>query len=118
MSDYDVTEYRDVLDGLGDKAAAPDPFADQITEAWQLHINNKNELALDIFNKVLAENAEHMDALYGKGLSLKGLGRTDEAVKNFQRVVELLPTISKDMPGRANMLDRMSKRQISWLQEA
>jgi tetratricopeptide (TPR) repeat protein len=113
--DYDVTEYSDVLDGLGDKVVE-DPFADEVSAAWQLHLASKNEQALARFDEVLRQDPDHMDALYGKGLALKKLGRKDKAVAAFQRVLDLLDTIRADMPGRSSMLERLSKRHIQWLQ--
>ena len=111
---YDITEYSDVLDGLGDKVAGPDPFADQISEGWEMHIDNKNELALAAFEKILRQDAEHLDALYGKGLASRGLGQKDNAITTFQRILELLDNIREDMPGRASMLERMANKQIEW----
>ncbi|MBN1286431.1 MAG: tetratricopeptide repeat protein [Anaerolineae bacterium] len=113
---YDITEYSAVLDGLGDKVAAPDPFADQVSEAWEMHLNNKNELALSAFEKVLSQDANHMDALYGKGMAAKSLGQKDGAIAAFRKLLELLDTIREDMPGRATMLERMAKKQIEWMQ--
>ncbi len=117
MSEETVIEYRRVLDGLGDKVAEPDPFADQISAAWELHLNGKNQQSLESFDAILRQNKAHMDALFGKGLALKGLGRDDEAVATFQEVIQLLDTIREDMPGRSIMLERLCLRQIKWVQE-
>lgn len=115
---YDITQYSSVLDGLGDKIAEPDPFAEQVSEGWEMHVNNKNELAIAVFEKILSEDPDHMDALYGKGLAARALGQRDTAILSFQKVIELLDNIREDMPGRATMLERMSKKQIEWIQNA
>ncbi|MCZ7546089.1 MAG: CDC27 family protein [Anaerolineae bacterium] len=113
----DVTQGVAILDNLGDKIAPPDPYADDVSAAWQLHLSNKNEQALAAFEKVLQQDADHMDALYGKALALVELGRNDEAIAAFEKTVSLISNIRADMPGRSAILERLAKRQISWLQQ-
>lgn len=114
----DVAAYgAQILDNLGDKVAEPDPYADEISHAWQLHQDNKNEQAVAEFDRILQQDPEHMDALYGKGLALKALGRKDDAVAAFEKVRVLIDGIRADMPGRSTILDRLTWMHMKWVQE-
>jgi tetratricopeptide (TPR) repeat protein len=115
---YDITEYGSVLDGLGDKPAPPDPFAERVGEAWGMHTANKNEVALTEFDKVLQEDPNHLDALYGKGLAHQALGQGSSAIAAFEKMLGLLDTIREDMPGRSSMLERMAAKQIEWIKNS
>ncbi len=115
----DVAAYgAQILDNLGDKIPPPDPFAEQVSAAWQLHLNNKNEQALAEFERVLQQDSNHIDALYGKGLALRALDRPQDAIAAFQKMIGLIDTIRTDMPGRSTILERMAKRQIKWMQQS
>lgn len=111
----DVTAYGEVLDQLGDKVAPPDPYADEIDAAWQLHTDNKNEAALSGFERILQKDPNHMDALYGKGLALRALGRHEDAIAAFEKMIGLIDGIRADMPGRSTILERLARRQIKWM---
>ncbi|MBJ6763882.1 tetratricopeptide repeat protein [Myxococcaceae bacterium JPH2] len=53
-----------------------------------------HEAAIQAFDKVLAEDPSHFPALTAKASSLKQLGRTPEALRCFQRAIELEPTLA------------------------
>jgi tetratricopeptide (TPR) repeat protein len=50
--------------------------------------------AIQSFDKVLSEDPRHSPALSAKGFSLARLGRPDEALRCFERAIELEPTLA------------------------
>ncbi len=130
-----------VEDGVGDQVVEEkDPFAEQIREAWQSHSRGDNARALAIFQQVLSQDPNHIDANYGAGMALSAIGRFMgllkprpevklkhlkpelveemerqiklEAIASFERVLELVDGIRKTQPGRATMLERLCRRKI------
>ncbi|MFA4880778.1 MAG: tetratricopeptide repeat protein [Candidatus Doudnabacteria bacterium] len=59
------------------------------------HNDLKNNLdfqrAMDAFNLVVSQNANHANALYSLGLAYESLGETGKALENIRRVQELNP---------------------------
>ncbi len=47
---------------------------------------------MELYEQVLAEDADHSEALWGLGLSLMNVGEFDEALEKIARAAELEPS--------------------------
>lgn len=63
-----------------------------LTQAEYFLASGKYAAALDAADTVLKRRPQNADALTYKGYALARLGQTDEAVKNFQHALTLVPT--------------------------
>jgi tetratricopeptide (TPR) repeat protein len=66
-------------------------------------MSGNHQAAIQAFNKVLAEDSNHSPALAAKGFSLANLGRTAEALRCFERALEVDPS-SADCHRQAALL--------------
>jgi tetratricopeptide (TPR) repeat protein len=57
-------------------------------------MSGNHQAAVQAFNKVLAEDPNHSPALSAKGFSLSAQGKTAEALRCFERAIELDPAIA------------------------
>lgn len=63
---------------------------DNVSNAWRYQRENQATTAVPEFEKILKQDADNIDALYGLGLALRDTGKTDSAITKFQRVLELV----------------------------
>jgi len=61
-----------------------------VSNAWRLQREHKASSAVPEFQKILNQDADNIDALYGLGLALRDSGNTEGAITNFQRCLELV----------------------------
>jgi len=59
--------------------------------AWSMTYENRHEEAVASYDRILSSNPEHMLAMIGKGDSLMGLHRVEEAETLFRKVLEKHP---------------------------
>lgn len=84
---------RDVLDQL--IAYCPDYAEGYNQRAFANFLRRDFEAALDDLNKAIEIMPNHVAALSGKGLTLIGLGRDDEAQQALRAAVALNPWLSE-----------------------
>jgi thioredoxin-like negative regulator of GroEL len=95
-------------------------IAEQVKEAWKDHYQHRNEQALAAFEKVAAQDPEHIDAQYGLGLTLAALGQSARAAEVFKHVAQLVDVQIRQQPAddedaRYRMLARMINQQLDLL---
>lgn len=78
---------------------------------WGHYGRKEYELALKAFDKALSLQGDTLDALYGRALALRGLGRPTEAVQAFERA-QVINDQSEDK-NRHFLLSRLLKGQIN-----
>lgn len=103
-----------------------------VSSAWRLQREHQATSAVTEYEKILKQDANNIDALFGFGLALRDSGKKEAAVETFEKVLELVdsaalarrPASTGDEEVRvANtpeddrymMLSRMIKQRLSEL---
>lgn len=71
-----------------------------VDEARQLDLDGRHEDAVRLYQRVLAQDADHFDAHYGLGRALDLAGRYEEARDHFARALQLAPEGDRDQTMR------------------
>lgn len=104
-----------------------------ISIAWRHQRENEGSTAVTEFEKILKQDNNNIDALYGMGLALRDTGKKSEATAKFQQALSLVDaatearrptTEAAEEHRKANtpeddrlmMLGRMIKQRLSELQ--
>lgn len=90
---YDFLGARDVLDQL--VAYCPDYAEGYNQRAFASFLRQDFDAALSDLNRTLEITPNHIAALAGKGLTLMGLGRQDEAQEALRGAVALNPWLNE-----------------------
>ena len=61
-----------------------------VSNAWRYQREHQAATAVTEFEKILKQDADNIDALYGYGLALRDSGKTEAAIAQFQHVLELV----------------------------
>jgi tetratricopeptide (TPR) repeat protein len=72
--------------------------AAQIGHAWRHQRNGEADKAIQEFERILQQNPDNIDALYGMGLAQRTAGHSEQAAKCFQQALELIE--AGDLTGR------------------
>lgn len=84
-----------------------------IGEAWKYHYSGDHDMAIMKFNELTQQHPQHVDALYGLGLSQKSTGDAQAAKATFIRLQDILKDkLADDDDVRARMVYRMVKQQL------
>jgi Flp pilus assembly protein TadD len=97
-----------------------DELGAKIGDAWKSHHEGQNETAIVRFKEITEEVPEHIDALWGLGLSYRNTGDTANALQAFGEVKELVAAELRGEPEdyeRFLMLQRMVDQQIEQINE-
>lgn len=70
--------------------------ADKINAAWRYQREGRTDAAIKEFQAVLAQNPDDIDANYGLGLSQRVAGNTADAVKLFEKTLEIVNRAKAD----------------------
>jgi serine/threonine protein kinase/Tfp pilus assembly protein PilF len=92
--------------------AENEPRAVRVRTGWAYGFAVAKRLpdrALEAFEGVLALDPDEPQALYGRGMLLMQMGRTDDALVCFNRVVEVAPRMPEGRRYRAILLARAGK---------
>ena len=107
---------------------ANDSLAAQIGQAWRYQREGKADAAIAEYERILKQDADNMDALYGMGLAQRAAGKFEAAIRYFERCQELVAAaiaargvVRGDAIHLANtpeddrymMLNRMIKQRLS-----
>ncbi|HXG49243.1 MAG TPA: tetratricopeptide repeat protein, partial [Methylomirabilota bacterium] len=65
--------------------------------------------ALECFDRALAEDARHVEALLKRGLALERLNRLDEARQSYERAAELAPDQPRPWLCQAGVLNQQER---------
>jgi Flp pilus assembly protein TadD len=93
-----------------------------VGQAWSLHYHGEHGNAVQMFQQLVTNNPEHIDANFGYALSLKGAGKREQAAEAFRKTKAL---IDQELPKdavvtednqRMLMLKRICDQHISTLQ--
>lgn len=104
-----------------------------VSNAWRYQREHQASTAVSEFEKILKQDANNIDALYGLGLALRDSGKKEAAIGQFQQVLKLVesaalarrPTATNQeeirVPNtpdddRYMMLARMIKQRLAELQ--
>lgn len=93
-----------------------DELGAKIGQAWRAHYGGQNDAALKDFLQLAEQYPDHVDVLWGLGLTYRKIGDLDNALQAFQKVRELVdlevdPT--SENYERFFMLKRMVAQQIA-----
>ncbi len=88
---------------------------DGMIDAWQMLGNiaakgGDHERAIELFQRALALDAEHKSSLFGLAAAYRRLGRKQEALVGFRRLVELMPHDSKAVLATTNIEVELGNR--------
>jgi Flp pilus assembly protein TadD len=93
----------------------PKDFDVKLGEAWKSHNDGQHAQAVELFQELVNEYPDHIDANWGLGLSYRKAGDKANAVRVFQKVSELITLALDTHPEereRYFMLKRMVTQQI------
>ncbi|MGD9496351.1 MAG: tetratricopeptide repeat protein [Armatimonadota bacterium] len=65
---------------------------DVLKQAHECRINGEYAEAIELYNRVVTEQPENSEALWGLGLSLMNIGEFDEALELIVRASEIEPS--------------------------
>ena len=61
-----------------------------VSNAWRYQREHQASTAVTEFEKILNQDANNIDALFGLGLALRDSGQKAAAIEKFQQVLELV----------------------------
>ncbi|MCB9133788.1 MAG: tetratricopeptide repeat protein [Anaerolineales bacterium] len=93
----------------------PKTSEDYIKRGYAYHARKEFTKADADLQQAVSLDATSPEAYYALGLNLKALERKDEAIKAFQKSLELIPTLEEQNIVRAHMLTRITKGHINQL---
>ncbi len=67
-----------------------DDLAAQVGTAWGHQRDGDPTTAIQEFEKILKQDSNNIDALYGLGLAQRAAGQKDAAIQSFQRSLDLV----------------------------
>jgi tetratricopeptide (TPR) repeat protein len=85
------------------------------TLGFALARQRRHGAALDAFTQVLAREPDSPLALFGAGVALEELGKRDEALASYKRLLALKPPPGREIPGLAQVQDD-AKQRVAALQ--
>jgi tetratricopeptide (TPR) repeat protein len=88
----------------------PKTIADYLHRGWQYYSLKQYDRAKADFEEALRLDADDLDAYYALGLTNKASGQGEQAVQNFQQVLNHLDKV--DDNARASMLSRLAQGHI------
>ena len=76
---------------LNQESGVPQSSAtsESIVDGWTWLRQGRFDDAESTFSKILAKDAENVDAHYGKGLSLRAVGKVEAAIETFQKALDI-----------------------------
>ena len=83
--------------------------------AWEAHARGDDEKAEKLFQQALAIEPDSIEIIYGLGIVLKAIGRTQEAIVQFEKIVHHIENREWNDLNRARMLRRLALGQINYL---
>ncbi len=92
----------------------------KIGAAWQSHYDGKDEEAINKFLALLEEAPDNVDVYWGLGLAYRDMRDTEQAMKAFKKVKELVTNYLANETGelgRYFMLNRMVDQQIQQMED-
>ncbi|MEW5868927.1 MAG: hypothetical protein AB1894_06600 [Chloroflexota bacterium] len=94
----------------------PKTAQDFLQRAWKAHVHKNYIRAVGDFRKAMSIEPQSAEACFGLGLSLKMMGKPNDALAAYQKTIQLLDQGSlNDNPARAAMLRRLAQAHASQL---
>jgi tetratricopeptide (TPR) repeat protein len=95
---------------------APQTAKDFFQRAWSSYVKGDQNSAEKDFQEALVTDSQSIEAYYGLGLTLKMQGRTEPALKAFEKAIELVKAgVMQDDRVRATMLRNLAEWHINSL---
>lgn len=91
----------------------PETAADYIKRGYAFYARREFAQADEDFRKAVTMEPQSTEAYYALGFNLKAMDRKDEAVKAFQKSLDLLSLLEEQNKVRAHMLNRLAKGHIN-----
>jgi Tfp pilus assembly protein PilF len=82
-----------------------------VSQAWRYQRDGQATNAIAEFERILKQDANHVDANYGMGLAQRAAGHPQEARQYFKRALELVE--ASEVGDRSLMLGRMLKQRLA-----
>ncbi len=86
-----------------------------LQRAWSMHARHEEDAAEHEFRTAISMAPESVDGYYGLGMTLKALGRKEQAIEAFQKAVELIEAGKIEDRTRSEMLHRLALGHINFL---
>lgn len=83
--------------------------------AWQAHARGDYGQAEKLFRQALAIETNSIETMYGLGIVLKAIGRAQEAIAQFEKIVHNIENQQWSDLNRARMLRRLALGHINYL---
>jgi len=83
--------------------------------AWEAHARGDDGEAEKLFRQALTIAPDSIEIIYGLGIVLKAIGRTQEAIAQFEKIVYNIENREWNDLNRARMLRRLALGQINYL---
>jgi tetratricopeptide (TPR) repeat protein len=93
--------------------STPKAADELIASGWHHYSNKEYYRAEADFQKALENQPENADTMYALGMAQQASGRTQEAIRTFEKVIELLEQRKAEDPVRSLMLTRLSHGHIN-----
>jgi Tfp pilus assembly protein PilF len=72
-------------------------LSQMVGEAWTAFRSNQHAYSIKTFEQVLAQDRDHIDALYGLGLVLRASGHIDGARTHWERALQISESLLSEM---------------------
>lgn len=83
--------------------------------AWEAHARSDDGEAEKLFRRALAIEPDSIETIYGLAIVLKAIGRTQEAIVQFEKIVHNIENQQWGDLNRARMLRRLALGHINYL---
>jgi tetratricopeptide (TPR) repeat protein len=84
-----------------------------IAEAWVLLERDRPDEAIAAFDSVIQQEPNNVDARYGKGLALRAAGKSDAAVEEFQKTLQLSRKLLEEVRSQYGVSDSVSSLETT-----
>lgn len=109
---------------MTDEPTAPETIQNPTTaedftrRGWTLHVQGEQDRAEKDFRRAVELDSQSVEAHYGLGMALRARRKGDEAIRVFEKTIELIDAgeLEEDS-ARATMLRRLSRSHITMIQK-
>ncbi|RCK76220.1 MAG: hypothetical protein ANABAC_0371 [Anaerolineae bacterium] len=88
-----------------------------LKNAWAAHARGDDLEAEKLFRQALAIEPDSIETMYGLAIVLKAIGRIQEAIAQFEKIVYTVENREWKDRNRARMVRRLALGQINYLRD-
>ena len=107
-----VSKNEGKLDEPAD-AAAPQTDDEYVKSGWEHYSKKEYYRAEADFQKALELTPDNVDTMYALGMTFQASGRQAEAIRTFEKTIQLLENVEEVDFVRAHMMTRLARGHIS-----